>query len=174
MAAGIPSRYLVPSVTKGLELLRAGNDLTNADELRRVIDLPPDLDELADEERKAVRAFLTWARKLGTHKGFVASNRRAWWSVGLREPAPILCTYMARRAPAFVRNQCGARHLNIAHGLYPREPIDESTMSRILAYLRTNVSIDSGRIYAGGLAKFEPGEIQRLTMPALEDLAAIT
>ena len=40
-------------------------------------------------------------------KSFIATHRRAWWSVGLRAPPPILCTYMARRAPAFVRNRAG-------------------------------------------------------------------
>lgn len=39
--------------------------------------------------------------------------------MGLKEPAPVLCTYMARRPPQFTLNLCGARHINIAHGLYP-------------------------------------------------------
>ena len=44
------------------------------------------------------------ARRLGAHSGYIARARRAWWSVGLRAPAPILATYMARRPPAFTRN----------------------------------------------------------------------
>ena len=68
-----------------------------------MIDLPVDLGTLTAKERLAVDAYLAWARKIGTQNGYVASNRRAWWAVGLKDPAPILCTYMARRAPAFVR-----------------------------------------------------------------------
>ena len=72
--------------------------------LRRVIDLPADLDRLEAEERKTVQRFLARARRLGAHESYIARHRNPWWSVGLRAPAPILCTYMARRAPAFVRN----------------------------------------------------------------------
>ncbi len=69
---------------------------------------------------KVVERFLRKAKKDGVNEGYVARYRRAWWSVGLRPAAPILATYMARRPPAFVRNLAEARHINIAHGLYPR------------------------------------------------------
>lgn len=174
LAADLPKKCLFPAVTKARELLRAGDALADASALRRVIDLPVDLDSLTAKQRKAVHAFLSWARYMGADESYVAQNRRAWWSVGLREPAPILCTYMARRAPAFVHNVCGARHLNIAHGLYPREPLDERTLGRILAFLKQNVCVTSGRIYAGGLAKFEPGEVERLTIPSFDRLQELT
>lgn len=165
-ARGLPSRFLFPTVTKARELIEAAPVLARSDELRKVIDLPVDLDDLDPHERAAVDRFLIWARGQGAPSGFVARNRRAWWSVGLREPAPILCTYMARRAPAFVRNRCAARHINIAHGLYPREPLEDGLLDRILAYLTGNVSTASGRTYAGGLTKFEPREVERVHIPS--------
>jgi hypothetical protein len=82
------------------------------------------------------------------------------------EPAPILATYMARRPPAFVRNLAAARHVNIAHGLYPREPLPAAALDSLAAYLRGSVTAAQGRVYAGGLAKFEPGEMERLLVPA--------
>jgi hypothetical protein len=81
-----------------------------------------------------------------------------------------MCTYMARRAPAFVRNVARARHLNIAHGLYPRAPLPERDLLLILAHLRRHASTADGRIYAGGLVKFEPREIERIRLPRLGDL----
>ena len=101
---------------------------------------------------------------------YVAKNRRAWWAVSLREPAPILCTYMARRPPAFVRNPRGARHLNIAHGLYPRAPLPDATLDALAAWLQRNVRTSGGRTYAGGLTKFEPREIERILVPPPERL----
>jgi hypothetical protein len=86
--------------------------------------------------------------------------------VRLRAPAPILATYMARRPPAFVRNLAGARHVNIAHGLYPREPLPAAALDGLAAFLRRSVSPRQGRTYAGGLTKFEPGEMERLPVPA--------
>ena len=85
--------------------------------------------------------------------------------VGLRAPAPILATYMARRPPAFTRNLAGARHINIAHGLYPRLDLPDAAIDRLLASLRRSVSVDDGRTYAGGLTKFEPREMERLPVP---------
>jgi len=169
-ANGLPAHVLKPTITKARELLAAGDALTASDRLKRVIDLPVDLDELDATERRAVGRFLRWAKAHGAADSYVAQHRRAWWSVLLYAPAPIICTYMARRPPAFVRNLCDARHLNIAHGLYPREPLDETALLGLIAYLRNNVSTSAGRTYAGGLTKFEPGELERIPVPAVEML----
>lgn len=170
-ATGLPKCVLKPTVTKARELLAAGSALTAADRLKHVVDLPVDLDELGATERRAVDRFLRWAKASGAADSYIAKHRRTWWSVRLYEPAPIICTYMARRPPAFVRNLCDARHLNIAHGLYPREPLPETALLGLQAYLRNNVSISAGRTYAGGLTKFEPGEMERLHIPAPTMLA---
>ncbi len=162
----LPRRLLVPAVTAARELFAAGAALTDLAVLRRVIDLPLDLDALSAAERAAVDRFLAWARDRGADRGYIARHRRAWWAVGLAPPAPILCTYMARRPPAFVRNRAGARHLNIAHGLTPRRPLDPAGLDRLAAWLAAEVRLDAGRVYAGGLVKFEPGDLARLAVPA--------
>ena len=166
----LPGQYLLPTVTRARELFAVGDVLADARVLRRVIDLPADLDELPRDARAAVERFLSWAKAKHADQGYVARNRRSWWSVGLRRPAPIVCTYMARRPPAFVRNLCGARLLNIAHGLYPREPVTDESMAALIAWLRTNVRVGAGRTYAGGLTKFEPREVERIAIPHLERL----
>ena len=43
-AAKLPARYLFPAITKARELLAAGHNLNSAARLRKVIDLPIDLD----------------------------------------------------------------------------------------------------------------------------------
>ena len=169
-ADALPEHVLYPSVTKAREIISAGGVLSDAAPLRRVVDLPEDLDALDSDERHAVDRFLKRARRLGAHKGYVARHRRAWWSVGLREPAPILATYMARRPPAFVRNLVSARHLNIAHGLYPRETLAERVLTKLVNYLSMKTNVIDGRTYAGGLTKFEPGEMERLLVPGPDRL----
>jgi hypothetical protein len=161
----LPASVLFPSVTKARELFAAGEVLSDATTLRRVIDLPVDLDVLKGEERKQVEAFLTQAKAQGVDRGYIAKSRKAWWAVGLREPAPILATYMARRPPAFVRNAAEARHINIAHGLYPREPMSEPVLAGLARYLSHKITLAEGRTYAGGLTKFEPREMERLFVP---------
>jgi adenine-specific DNA-methyltransferase len=169
----LPDRVLFPAVTKARELFAAGAVLDHDDHLRQVIDIPADLDMLEDDERRHVERFLRQAKRDGAASGYIARQRRAWWSVGLRIPAPILATYMARRPPAFVRNPVGARHINIAHGLYPRQPLPEAVLDELAEALRTSISVAAGRTYAGGLTKFEPREMERLPVPGLPLLQAL-
>jgi adenine-specific DNA-methyltransferase len=166
----LPASVLFPAVTKALDLFRAGDRLAPGDDLRQVIDLPVDLDHLEPADRKLVDRFLRAAKRKNVHEGYVAANRKAWWSVGLREAAPVLATYMARRPPAFVRNDAKARHINIAHGLYPRQDLSATVLDNLAAHLRTAVTLDQGRTYAGGLTKFEPKEMERLPVPGLAAL----
>lgn len=171
-AANLPAGVLMPTITKARDLLSAGEQLDSPEALRRVIDIPPDLDALDDDAKRAVERFLKWAKAQGASDSYIAKHRRAWWSVGLKAPAPILSTYMARRAPAFVRNLCDARHINIAHGLYPRQELSIATLDKLAAWLRTNVVTDDGRTYAGGLTKFEPKELERVLVPSLDTFSA--
>lgn len=113
---------------------------------------------MVEIQRRSLRYRPQWSATIADH-------RRAWWSVGLRAPAPILATYMARRPPAFVRNAVDARHINIAHGLYPREPLPERALGRLAEALATSITLAQGRTYAGGLTKFEPKEMERLPVP---------
>ncbi len=166
----VPDGLLLPTVTRARELISAGDILKDCGALRRVIDIPPDLDKFSTADRAALDRFLAWARRQGAHETYIARHRRAWWSVGLRDAAPILCTYMARRPPVFVRNLCGARHLNIAHGLYPRESLTDAALRATVRFLNGNVRVESGRTYAGGLTKFEPRELERVLIPRLEHL----
>ncbi len=170
-AADLPDRVKIPAVTKARDLIQAGARLGSSGTLRRIVDLPAVLDEFDQRELQLINTFLAWARAQGADQGYIARHRKAWWSVGLKEPAPILCTYMARRPPQFTLNICSARHINIAHGLYPREDLSTADMAGLVAWLNTNVCTAGGRTYAGGLTKFEPREVERLRIPRLKALA---
>ena len=84
----------------------------------------------------------------------------------------LVMTYMGRRPPAFALNAAGAKLINVAHGLYPRVPMSEPCLARYVGWLNANVREESGRTYAGGLTKFEPGEVMRLAVPSPEQFEA--
>ena len=170
---GLPEVFLFPTVTRARELYAAGTVLDDPMSLRRVIDLPAELDDLDKTDRKKVDVFLREARKMDADKGYIARNRRAWWAVELREPAPILATYMARRPPAFVRNVAGAKNINTSHGLYPREEMSEALLAGLVRYLSNRITLAQGRTYAGGLTKFEPREMERIYVPSPEMLESV-
>jgi hypothetical protein len=161
----LPENLLFASVTKARELFAVDGVLSDASHLRRVVDLPLNLDTLEESTLRRVQQFLVYARSRGADRGFIARNRKAWWSVGLRAPAPILATYMARRPPTFVRNLVEARHINIAHGLYPRVTLSDQQLETLARYLSRSVTLVEGRTYSGGLTKFEPREMERLLVP---------
>ena len=77
---------------------------------------------------------------------------------------------MARRTPTFVLNSARVTFVNIAHGLYPRQPMTAPQLDGVLRYLRQTVAATDGRTYAGGLVKFEPREVERLFIPDLSNL----
>lgn len=167
----VPDRYKIATVTRAKELIAAGPVLESDGQLRRLVNLPVDLSLLSNSECEGVDRFLAWCRREGVPAGYVARHRRAWHAINLYDPAPILCTYMARRAPAFVRNAVAARHINIAHGIYPREPMDAAQLNGLVRRLTASVGVESGRTYAGGLTKFEPRELERIVL-APADAAA--
>jgi adenine-specific DNA-methyltransferase len=168
----VPARFLIPAVTRARELIAAGPVLAPGVPLRQVISLPADLDELPGGERAGVARFLRLATAAGAADSYVARHRTPWWRVRLGVPPPIMASYMGRRPPVFVRNQAGASYLNIAHGLYPREPLDPGVLDALAAFLSRSVSPEQGRVYAGGLIKFEPREMERLLVPGPALLAA--
>ena len=167
----LPVSVLLPTVTRAKELLSAGEVLSSAAQLRCVIDLPADLEDFDNEQRRHIEEYLHYAIQQGADQTYIAQHRKPWWSVGLRKPAPILATYMARRPPVFVRNLAQARHINIAHGLYPRIEMDDFVLDALAQFLMRSVTLHNGRSYAGGLTKFEPREMERLLVPPPEILA---
>ncbi|SEK88001.1 hypothetical protein SAMN05216359_103447 [Roseateles sp. YR242] len=165
-APDLPASYLIPAITDAADIsTAAGQEIATLDRLRRVVSLPRDLTGLPAAHRRTIETFLDWARQQGAHEGYIARHRKPWWHVHLRDPAPIVMTYMGRRPPAFALNTAGARLINVAHGLYPRQPLQQAQLRRLVQWLNANVSIDAGRVYAGGLTKFEPSEAMRILLP---------
>ena len=162
----LPTTVLFPAVTKASELFGLESAvLEDGRDLRAVIDLPEDLDVLDESDRALVERFLKAARRAGAANGYIARHRKPWWSVRLRESAPILATYMARRPPTFVRNLAAAGNLNTVHGIYPVEPMSEAALSALTMVLRERATLTGGRTYAGGLTKFEPSEMEQIKVP---------
>lgn len=164
----LPDRYLVPAITDAHDITKAkGWVIDNFSDLRRVVSLPKCFDNVSEEEREPVETFLRWAQSMGASETYIAKHRKPWWHVSLKDPAPIVMTYMGRRPPVFALNMAGARLINVAHGLYPVQDIKPDRLVRLVGWLNQNVRIDSGRIYAGGLVKFEPSEAMRILIPEL-------
>ncbi len=112
----------------------------------------------------------------GLAAGYLASRRTPWYAQERREPAPFLCTYMARaRANSppfrFFWNRSKATAPNVFLLLYPRPPLKSLLEARPelvpilfdrLKAIPARHLIGEGRVYGGGLHKIEPRELAAL------------
>lgn len=160
------SAFVKPAVTTAAEILAADGVIHDTPELRVVLDLPADFDRAA---HPPVDEYLAEGESLGVDKGYITTHRKPWWRVGVGKPAPIVASYMARQAPKFGRNPDGLALLNIGHGIYPTADMNDTQLDELAAArnaVRTSFA-GAGRIYHGGLEKFEPREMEALPIPEL-------
>ena len=163
----LPPGLVLPAITRAREIIEGTiGHAAGVANLKQVANLPRDLDELRGHDSALAQAFVQRARVLGADQSYVARHRVPWHCLDLRPPPAMLVSYMGRRPPVFRSNPHGLTYLNIAHGLYPRQPMTAALLDRIVAYLNAAVDIHSGRVYGGGLVKFEPSDVARLTLPA--------
>lgn len=156
-------RWVRPAITSAAEILESDGVVHDSPERKVVLDLPADLDRAAEP---AVDAYLASGEAAGIDQRYLCAHRRLWWRLGLGAPAPIVVSYMARQAPLFALNPDGLALINIGHGLYPRAPMSEHESADLVRELngRRDQFAGAGRTYHGGLEKFEPREVESLSI----------
>lgn len=159
------SSYVVPVLTSAHDVLDASGVIRN-DSSRRVLLDPPKTVDLEASAHEALRRYVAQGDQRGVARSYICSHRRPWWHVGAKF-APIVATYMARQAPAFALNPDGLAILNVLHGLFPKVPLDEEQLLGLVRYLNQHRDDmrGRGRMYQGGLEKFEPREMEAIEVP---------
>ena len=154
--------YCVALVASAKEVIYGNGIVRDAPQRLVGLQIGCEADVIADE---ALARYIRAGEAAQIHRGYIASRRRPWYALVFPRP-PIVGTYMARSAPCFARNPDGLGLLNVVHGLYPRRPLDEPTLERVVATLndRRASFVGRGRTYHGGLEKFEPREMEALPL----------
>lgn len=174
-ARDLPDSVKLATVTDAHDIIRAAGRLDDPAVLRKVVYLPASFARFKPAERRAIERFVAWAERAGAAESTTARSRAHWYAIRPKEVAPILCTYMARRAPAVARNLAGVPMLNIAHGLYVRPGVTLSAaqLDAYTVWLQRNLTEHAGVSYAGAMAKFEPRDLERLPIPRPEAVEAL-
>lgn len=97
---------------------------------------------------------------------FLTKNRKPWYALENRAPAPIWVSVFSRNKLNFIRNTSSATCLTTFHCIYLRESLFCSISIELLfAYLISNTArlifLDNGREYGNGLSKFEPNDLNK-------------
>lgn len=164
---GIDIRDVRPCVTKARQV--KSDRITQADvqqwigEDQRVYLLDP-----RPRVGRALARYLEVGRRLGIDQRHLPSHRPVWYRPERRKPAPILVSVFARGEFKFALNEAGVLNLTAYHGIYPRTTWP-ACVRAIFEYLRS----DEGRmamsrhlrIYARGLLKVEPRDVEALPIP---------
>jgi len=164
------SAWCRPVITGARQILDARGEVRNGPDLRLLLTVPGDVDRAG---HPALDAYLRTGEPQTGARGAVSerylpSHRKPWWHLGSPVPPPIVASYMARQPPRFAINPDSLLILNIAHGLYPSLPMSDDQLRALVEELnRSRRSYaGKGRTYAGGLEKFEPREMELLSIPA--------
>lgn len=141
------------------------------------------LDETAIAEASEPMAqYLQAGHERGVPGGYLCKKRTPWYSQEQRPPAPFLSTYLGRikkneaRPFRFIANDSTAVAHNVYLMMYPKgdlarrlegDPALKQPVWNALNQIDPRHMIEEGRVYGGGLRKWEPKEMGRLPAQAI-------
>ncbi len=153
---------------------------------RRLYLLDTQLPEAVIERRHPrLWEYLEAGRASGVSEGYLCRHRSPWYAQEVREPAPIVCTYIGRcgtrsgRPFRFILNASNATIANVYLAMYPTRTFqrlldaDQGLMRKVwnaLNALDIDDLLGEGRVYGGGLHKLEPKELANVSIPSLANL----
>ena len=125
---------------------------------------------ITGEITEAEQAYIKWGEEKGLPERYLLANRRPWFSMEQRAPAPIWAAVFGRGNLGFVYNEANARSLTNFHCVYPEKGGEQFARALTAALNSSHVREDARqhiRGYGGGLMKFEPNDLKCIQVPDL-------
>jgi adenine-specific DNA-methyltransferase len=164
--------WVKPVITGADEVFEAEGGVVRRSQTTRVLLCPPKDIDLNDVSLSSLREYLQAGEHSRFHRRYLCTHRKPWWYLGNPAPAPIVSTYMARRSPGFALNPDKMLSLNVVHGIYPRVSLSSDALEALVQHLnkRSKHSLNQGRVYQSGLWKFEPKDVEAISIRPVAQL----
>lgn len=123
---------------------------------------------LSDPLSPRENEYVQEGEREGLLKRYLLANRRPWYSMEQRPVAPIWAAVFGRGDLKFVYNEAGVRSLTNFHCIYPKLSNELAIRALTLclnAPIVRQASRTQGRVYGGGLNKFEPNDLKSIFVP---------
>jgi len=125
---------------------------------------------LSDPLTPAEAAYVAQGEAEGLPSRYILAHRQPWYGMEQRPVAPIWGAVFARGDLRFIHNAAGASSLTCFHGIYPFSddgPLHQALVLCLNCDAVRAASRLHGRVYGGGLNKFEPNDLKGLMVPDL-------
>lgn len=150
---GIEQKYLKPFIkspkdAKSLEF--------SSDDIKHFVLM---VHEEKDALPQNVLKYIEQGERKKYHLRRSMQNRRLWYDLGKRKPAPILLPYMIRQRARTIWNRANAFSPNVFHEALPNKNVHVQTLLGILNSTPFMLLMElQGRLYGRGLLKIETYE----------------
>lgn len=162
----ISKEFLLPCICRAVDAKNAFFTIQDFEELQKN-DKYVFLFNAQNAHNSAVMDYIKKGEAEDIHKKFLTANRKPWYALEKRLPAPIWVSVFNRTGLRFVRNEANISNLTSYHCIYPNQNhlFSQINIDLLFAYLLTNTAKiilkDNSREYGNGLEKFEPNDINK-------------
>jgi adenine-specific DNA-methyltransferase len=126
-----------------------------------------------------VSSYIKKGEQEKINEKYLTKNRKPWYALENRPPAPIWVSVFNRNGVKFIRNEANISNLTTFHCVYPTNAdlFSKISIDLLFAYLLTDVAKeilnDNRREYGNGLKKFEPNDLNKSKMLNLSNLSQL-
>ena len=164
---GLSPLELLPCITRSSQMQKLVFNREDYNDLVKT-DAPILLFNAGTDHSKYADSYIQEGERQGYHARYLTRNRRPWYKVEHRFPAPLLLGVFSRGGYKVIRNRSNALNLTCFHGFQPNE-LGERYIDQLFLYLMSAPGRDivslSGRRYGDALDKFEPNDLNSAIVP---------
>ncbi|MCD8206641.1 MAG: N-6 DNA methylase [Bacteroidales bacterium] len=161
----IDEKYLLPCICHSTDVKGVSFTAEQFETLKRGDKKVFLFNAVSSKDTNVVK-YINMGEEKSIDKRYLTANRKPWYSLEKRLPAPIWVSVFNRKGLRFVRNMTSVANLTTFHCIYPRRDMFTNvSLDLLFAYLISDTAReifeDNSREYGNGLQKFEPNDLNK-------------